>query len=75
MSKYKVDNVGKQTYSASEVAAYLGISRTFAYNLMRTCGFPSFRVGDRVLVTRAAFEQWIERQQNAYKEEKANEDA
>lgn len=75
MSNYKVDKFGKQTYSAPEVAAYLGISRSGAYNLMRTCGFPSFRVGSRMLVTRTAFEQWIERQQNAYKEEKANEDA
>lgn len=57
------DNVSKQTYSAPEVAAYLGISRTGAYNLMQAHGFPSFRIGKRVLVTRAALEHWLEEQQ------------
>lgn len=55
--------VMRQTYSAPDVAEYLGISRTGAYNLMQAAGFPSFRIGGRVMVTRAAFETWLEMQQ------------
>lgn len=55
--------VDRQTYSAPEVAAYLGISRTGAYNLMQAVDFPSFRIGGRIMVTKAAFERWLEEQQ------------
>lgn len=57
--------VMRQTYSAPDVAEYLGISRTGAYNLMQAAGFPSFRIGGRIMVTRVAFEEWLERQQAA----------
>ena len=53
----------RQTFSAPDVAEYLGISRTGAYNLMQAVGFPSFRIGGRVMVTKTAFEKWLEGQQ------------
>ena len=55
-------NEMKMTYSAPEVAQYLGISRTRAYSLMNEKEFPSFRVGSRVMVTKVAFDRWIEEQ-------------
>lgn len=58
-----ISSTERKTYSAPEVAAYLGISRTGAYNLMLAEGFPSFRVGVRIMVTKAAFEKWLEEQQ------------
>lgn len=59
-----ISTTTRHTYSAPEIAEYLGISRTGAYNLMHAADFPSIRIGNRVLVTKAAFESWLERQQN-----------
>lgn len=58
-----VNGVDRITLSAPEVAAALGISHGGAYNLMQAQGFPAFRIGKRVMVTKAAFEQWLEDQQ------------
>lgn len=54
---------GKNTYSAAEISEYLGISIVGTYNLMQSQGFPSFRIGRRILVTRTAFEKWLDEQQ------------
>lgn len=59
----KVSAVERQTLTAVDVAAYLGISRSGAYNLMQAVDFPSFRIGGRIMVTRAAFEAWLVEQQ------------
>ena len=59
----KQQEVARQTYTAPEVAEYLGISRTGAYTLMQAVGFPSFRIGQRVMVTKTAFEKWLNDQQ------------
>ena len=55
--------VNKKTYSAADLAEYLSISLVGAYNLMQSHGFPSFRIGRRILVTCDAFEKWLEEQQ------------
>lgn len=60
----KINSTTRQTYSAPEIAEYLGISRTGAYNLMQAEDFPSIRIGNRVMVTIAAFDAWLEQQQN-----------
>ena len=57
------NNIERQTYSAREIAAYLGISVSGAYNLLLAEKFPSFRVGKRNMVTKAAFEEWLIKQQ------------
>lgn len=49
----------RQTLSAPEVAEFLGISRSGAYNLLHATDFPSLRVGGRILVTKQAFERWL----------------
>ena len=59
----KARTIETQTLSAVELSAYLGISRSGAYNLMQAAGFPAFRIGDRIMVTRSAFERWLEEQQ------------
>lgn len=45
-----------------EVADVLGISESSAYDLCRTHDFPSFRVGNRILVKRDALVEWVDRQ-------------
>ena len=48
------------TLKADEVAAVLGISRSNAYNLMRSKGFPTLHIGKRMLVPKDRLILWIE---------------
>ncbi|MBS3948402.1 MAG: helix-turn-helix domain-containing protein [Dethiobacter sp.] len=48
-------------YSVPEVASLLDINLPRAYELARQPGFPAICVGKRVIVPKAAFEQWLER--------------
>ena len=50
------------TRSAPEVAEVLGISRAAAYELVRSRGFPSLKVGTRILVPKDKFIAWINAQ-------------
>ncbi|MBQ8087946.1 MAG: helix-turn-helix domain-containing protein [Clostridia bacterium] len=47
------------TLSVEEMAAFLGISRVGAYNLSHSKGFPSVRVGKRILIPRDKFLEWL----------------
>lgn len=47
--------------TVSEVAQYLRISRTMAYELTKHKDFPAVRVGRAVRVPRDNFLRWIER--------------
>ena len=51
--------MSKLTYSAPELAALLGISRSAAYNLMHRADFPSFRIGKRLLVQQDKLMSWV----------------
>ena len=55
----------KITFSAPELAAILGISRSKAYDLMHRADFPTLRIGRRLLVVRASFEAWLNEQSSA----------
>ncbi len=48
--------------SAPDVAEVLGILRAAAYELLRSRGFPSMRVGTRILVPKDKFIRWIDQQ-------------
>ena len=48
--------------NAKQVAAVLGISRAGAYNLMRSEGFPTLRVGNRMIVPKDKLIAWINAQ-------------
>jgi excisionase family DNA binding protein len=50
----------KYALKVEEVGEILGISRASAYNLARSKGFPSLRVGKRLIVPREAFFRWME---------------
>lgn len=50
------------TLSAELVAMMLGISRSGAYELMHSKGFPSLRVGRRIVVPRDKLIEWMEKQ-------------
>ena len=59
-SKYKSYDDLPLMLSAPEVAEVLGISRAGAYDLVRSGGFPHLKLGNRILVPKDKFIQWID---------------
>lgn len=55
------------TLTVPEVGEALGISRAKAYDLARSEGFPSMRIGTRILVPRDKLIRWIDEQTEAQK--------
>lgn len=49
--------------NAKELSAVLCISRSGAYELMKSKGFPSINVGSRVMVPKSAFIKWLEKEE------------
>lgn len=45
--------------SVPEIAAVLGISRAAAYELARSKGFPSLRIGTRIVIPKDRFIEWV----------------
>ena len=50
------------TLSVPKVAEVLGISRAAGYDLVRSQGFPSFKIGNRILVPKDKLLEWIDKQ-------------
>ena len=57
-----MDKLFPLAVSAAEAARLLGISRPTLYQLLNREDFPSFRVGNRVLVSVAGLQELIDRQ-------------
>lgn len=47
---------------ADHIATALNVSKSKAYDLMHSRGFPSIRVGRRMLTPKKLFEAWINQQ-------------
>ena len=47
------------TVSVEEMAHMIGVSRSKAYELARSDGFPSVRVGGRIVVPVRELEDWL----------------
>ena len=50
----------KKTLNVRELCEYLGIGRATAYELVNSEGFPSFRIGKKILVNVDALQAWID---------------
>ncbi len=50
--------------NAEMVARVLGVSPSSGYELMHTSGFPVLRVGNRMVVPKEKFIQWVEQNAN-----------
>lgn len=48
--------------SADHIAMFMGISRSSAYTLMHSQGFPLVRIGKRMLCPKDKFIQWLDAQ-------------
>lgn len=62
MAYKSVDQQMSFTLSADDISELLGISRSNAYVLMHSKGFPTLRIGKRVMVPRDEFFAWIKDQ-------------
>ena len=49
----------KTTMSVKELSAQLGISLAKAYELAKTPGFPTLRIGKRILIPVDAYKNWL----------------
>lgn len=49
----------KTTMSVQELSSQTGISLPKAYELVRMPGFPSIRIGTRILIPIEAFREWL----------------
>lgn len=56
---------GKLVYSVAEAAEALGISRPTVYTLIHRKDFPSFKVGNRTLISISGLQQWVAAQTGA----------
>lgn len=54
----------KETMTVNELMEYLHISRSKAYELVHADGFPSFRIGKKVLISKSSLSEWIKKQEN-----------
>ena len=49
----------KTTMSVQELSAQMGISLPKAYELVKTPGFPTIKVGARILIPVEAYREWL----------------
>ena len=49
----------KTTMSVQELSAHMGFSLPKAYELVKTPGFPTIRVGTRILIPVEAYREWL----------------
>ncbi len=63
-SLYKSFDELPQFLNAETVAKVLGVLPSSGYELMHTSGFPVLRVGNRMVVPKEKFIQWVEQNAN-----------
>ena len=56
--------------NADMVAKVLGVAVSTAYEIMHENDFPSLKIGNRLLVPKEKFKQWIEMKTNKIGDEK-----
>ena len=59
-SSYKTYDELPLFLNAEKVAKVLGVSPSSGYELMHEQGFPSLRIGSRIVIPKEAFIRWVE---------------
>jgi len=67
MNKYSSLEDLPSSLTVLDMASYLGISRTHAYNLLADTDIPRLRLGDRIIIPKNLFIDWIESNANKSK--------
>ncbi len=52
------------TLTVPQFCKYMNVSRSVAYDMINSKGFPAFRVGTKYLVNSKGLQQWINQQSN-----------
>ncbi len=66
-SNYKSYDELPMFLNAKTLAQVLGVSRSTAYELLHEPGFPTLRVGSRMVVPKEKLMQWVEAQSGGAK--------
>ena len=53
------EQMEKTTLSVQELSAQMGISLPKAYELVKSPGFPTIRIGTRILIPVDAYKEWL----------------
>ena len=61
ISQYKSYEELPLFLNAETVAKVLGVSPSSGYELMHEKGFPALRIGNRIVVPKEKFQEWVER--------------
>lgn len=48
-----------QVYTAKDLQSILKIGKNAAYALMRSAGFPSYKINERYFVTEVSLDKWL----------------
>lgn len=54
------NNAEKRSYSVSEAAEILGVSKRSIYNLCASGAFKSVRIGTKLRISRKSFDEWLD---------------
>lgn len=60
-NNFKYDTI---IYTVNDIQNILSLGRTKAYELMRSDGFPSVKLNNRLYVSKENFEKWFNKQTN-----------
>jgi len=59
-----MQDLERKVYSIAEVAVVLGISKSYAYELVKERRLPVLEVGKRKVIPKVSLEQWIQENVN-----------
>ena len=51
-------------YTVGDIQRIMSLGRTRAYELMRSDGFPSIKLNNRIYITKTNFEKWLDKNTN-----------
>lgn len=54
----------KRVYTVDEIQDILGISKTTAYNLVKSNSFHSVKIGGHYRISKKSFDEWLDNQLN-----------
>lgn len=66
LPKFKSNDELPLAMNAKDVAGYLNVSLTCAYNVMNSKGFPVIKIGKRLIVTKENFLNWLTTAKEVY---------
>ena len=58
----------KRIYTVDEIQDILGIGRNSAYNLVKSGVFHSVRIGGNIRISKKSFDDWLDKQMDAWLE-------